>query len=255
MELGIRGNDYIGEVIYTDDITHSGRCKVKVIGLFDGLPDENIPWFSPSSSNLFSSNGGGSLSVPKKGSYVKVRFANDDFYSGEYSSIQFIDPDLVEEIKDDYEGTQVLAYDSDAELLVLYQNMSGLKIYCRGGSIIIDPSGNIQLKHSNSRNVIELNNNDIIITTASSSDGGTSTTGKVKISSGSQVEVSAPNVMINSKNIQMGDGQKHFVIAEELIPILQNIVTTIAAKTPQGAPGLVGNMFENIKSRNTTTAG
>ena len=72
--------EYVGKVIYNQDPTHTGRCKVKVIGLFDNLPDENIPWFTPVNSNVFSGGGSGSISVPKLNTYVRVKFSNDDLY-------------------------------------------------------------------------------------------------------------------------------------------------------------------------------
>ena len=249
------GKDYIGEVINSEDPTFTGRCKVKVMGLFTELPEENIPWFVPMNSGMFSGSGAGTLSVPKKGSFVRVRFSNADPYSGEYCAIQNIDPDLIEQIKDDYEGTQVIAYDSDAELLILYQNMTGLKILYGSADIIMNPSGDILMSHGNGRNHIEIKNDDIIITTSSSSEGGSNSTGKISISSGNEITLSAPNITLNSKNIKLGTGAgTHMAVAEKLIPILQQIVTEVAAKTPQGST-LVGNMFSQVKSKVVTTGG
>ena len=132
--------EYIGKVIYNEDTTHTGRCKVRVFGLFDELEDEYIPWFTPMNSAIFSAGGAGSLDVPKIGAIVRVKFSNDDYYSGEYMALQCVDPALVKEIEDDYDGAHVLLYDSDAELVVIYQKMTGLKIYHKGASIILDPS-------------------------------------------------------------------------------------------------------------------
>lgn len=248
--------EYLGEVINNEDPTFTGRCKINVFGVFHDLPDENIPWFTPITSSVFSGSGAGSLSVPKVGSYVRVKFLNGDIYSGEYSAIQYVDPDLVEQIKDDYDGTQVIAYDSDAELLILYQNMTGLKIYLKESFINIDPNGNIRMYHSNSRNAIEINNDDIIITTASSASGGSNSTGKISISSGNEVEITAPNITLNSKNIKLGKGgNSHVVVAENLIPILMQLVTAIIPKTPQGAGGLEGQTFANIKSKIASISG
>ena len=95
-----------------------------------------------------------------------------------------------------------MLYDSDAELVVIYQKMTGLKIYHKGASIILDPTGSIQLKHQNNANVIELNQNNIIITTASSEGGGNNTTGTINISSGNEINITAPNVNVNAENIK-----------------------------------------------------
>lgn len=249
------GKDYLGQVINNEDPTFTGRCKVKVLGLFSSLSDENIPWFTPMSSALFSGSGGGSLSVPKLGTFVRVRFSNNDLYSGEYTAIQNIDPDLIEEIKDDYDGTQVLAYDSDADLLIIYQNMTGLKIFYGGAYIILNPQGDILMSHSNGRNHIEIKNDDIIITTASSSEGGTDSTGKISISSGNEITLSAPNITLNSKNIKLGSGSgMHMAVAEKIMPVLQALVTEISAKTPQGST-MLGQNFSSIKSKVVTTGG
>ena len=163
--------DYIGRVVYNQDNTFSGRCKIQVYGVFDELEIEDMPWIYPKASSVFSSaRGFGSISVPKIGSIVRVNFHND-VYSGEYSSIQNIDPALIDEIKDDYENTHVLLYDSDKELIVIYQPMTGYKMSLGGSMIKIDSDGSIQLKHRNNSNVVELTENKINITTAS--DGGT----------------------------------------------------------------------------------
>jgi len=59
----IPNKDYIGTVIYNEDPTFAGRCKVKVFGLFDDLSDDNIPWFVPSTTTIYSSEGGGNISI------------------------------------------------------------------------------------------------------------------------------------------------------------------------------------------------
>ena len=91
---------YVGKVIYIDDITRTGRCKIRVYGLFDELDDDNIPWFTPVNSSIFSKNGGGSLDVPKIGTIVRVTFENGDVYAGQYMALENVDPALVNEIKD-----------------------------------------------------------------------------------------------------------------------------------------------------------
>ena len=228
--------EYIGKVIYNEDTTHSGRCKVRVFGLFDELEDEYIPWFTPMNSSIFSAGGAGSLDVPKVGSIVRVKFSNDDYYSGEYMALQCVDPALIKEIEDDYDGAHVLLYDSDAELVILYQKMTGLKIYHKGASIILDPSGSIQLKHENNANVIELNQNNIIITTASSQGGGNNTTGTINISSGNEVNITAPNVNVNAENIKLGKvGNDNVVTANRLKPLLMLILQELKSKSPYGS--------------------
>lgn len=243
------GNDFVGRVIYNEDPTFSGRCKVKVFGLFDDLPDENVPWFVPANSNIFGTEGGGSLSVPKVGDIVRVRFSNSDYYSGEYTGLQCIDPNLVNEIKDDYQDSQVILYDAANEVTIIYQRMTGLKLYHRGATIVIDPTGNIQLKHQNNANVIEINDNDINIVSGST-DENNSATGTINISSGSVVNINSTTANINADHVNIGNSPSQpAVLGRKLTFALQQIVNELAQKTPQGST-LIANTFEDILSNN-----
>ena len=226
---------YIGKVIYNEDPTFTGRCKVRVFGLFDGLEDEFIPWFAPVNSGIFSTKGGGSISVPKIDDIVRVKFSNNDLYSGEYTSLQCLDPELVKEIKDDYLGTQVLLFDAEAELIVSYQQNTGFKIYHKGSHIILDPTGMIQLKHSNDTNVIQISNDKIIITTASTEGGGSNPTSTIDITSGNTITITADTINLRAKHINIGNSTtEQAVKGQSLRRILQDMQNTIALKYPQG---------------------
>ena len=242
--------EYIGKVIFNEDPTYTGRCKVRVFGLFDELPDENIPWFTPVNSSTFSTGGSGSLSVPKLNTFVRVKFSNNDLYSGEYSYLQVVDPAMINEIKDDYLGTQVLMYDAEAELVITYQKMQGFKIYHKGSYILLNPTGDIQIEHQNNSNAIEVKNDRIIITTASGKAGGSSV-GTIDITSGSIVNVTADTVNINGNNVNIGPGPYvPAVNSEELKVVLNKIIAAIGLKMPVGPdPTLAGNTLSNINSK------
>ena len=237
--------DYIGKVVYIDDVTHTGRCKIRVFSLFDELDDENLPWFSPGNTGIFSSDGAGSIDIPKVGAIVRVTFQDEDYYSGQYYNLPMLDPSLVKEIEDDYEDTHVLLYDADQELMVIYQKMTGFKIFHKGATIILDPTGNIQLKHANNSNVIELNDNNIIIT---SSMCGNST-GTINISSGNTVNIKAPTIHLESNNIIMGaaGASRHVAVAESVASYLTAIVGELAAKYPVGS-ALQGEQWNDLKN-------
>lgn len=249
--------DYIGKVIYNEDPTFTGRCKVRVYGLFDNLDDENIPWFMPVTSEIYSSGGAGSISVPKIGDIVRVRFSNGDYYSGEYLSVVGLDPRLVEEIKEDYIGTHVLLYDADEDLLIIYQRMTGFKIYHKGSYMVFDPNGNIQIYHQNLSNVIEITEDGIKIATNGSKGGGGNSTGTIHLSAGNTIELSAPTVKINAKKVLVGNGAGESnwsaVKGEELATILKTIVTELAAKQPSGSE-LLGNPFSTMLSNTVKVA-
>lgn len=244
--------EYLGRVVYNEDPTFTGRCKVKVYGLFDNLEDEFIPWFTPQNSTIFSSdNGAGSLSVPKLGAVVRVRFPFNNIYCGEYSNIQNIDPALVEEIKSDYENTHVLLYDADKNLMVIYQPMTGIKIFLNGSLIKIDADNSIQLKHANNSNMIEINDTKINIVTASGE--GTNLNGEINITSGARVNIVAPTVNVEAKSVTLGkDAAAKAVKGEKLIGVLKQIVTELDTKFPQGASTLKGRSFSEILSKTVT---
>ena len=42
----LRSSDWIGVVINSNDPTFSGRCQVKVFGLFDGIQNEHLLEYS-----------------------------------------------------------------------------------------------------------------------------------------------------------------------------------------------------------------
>jgi hypothetical protein len=233
--------DYLGRVIYNEDPTFSGRCKVRVFGLFDDLSENNIPWFTPISSNVFSSDGAGSISVPKIGDIVRVRFSNNDYYSGEYMAIQNIDPNLVERIKDDYLGTHVLLYDSSKDLVVMYQPKMGYKMALNGSVIKIDADGMIQIQHKNNANVIEITNDAIKIISGNDSP--------INITTNGNLDVKAGTVNVNSENIRLGSGSAQFkaVKGDMLVNALKAICMELPTKYPPVSANSTRN-FEEILS-------
>ena len=104
------------------------------------------------------------------------------------------------------------------------------------------------MKHQNNANVIELNQNNIIITTASSEGGGNNTTGTINISSGNEINITAPNVNVNAENIKLGKtGNDNIVTANRLRPILMSIMEELKAKSPYGST-ISMSQLENIGS-------
>ena len=103
---------FLGEVIDVTDPLREGRCKIKVFSIFDTLPVEDIPWATQSQKPAFFGQDAkaGSISIPKKGAIVNVRFNNGDLYSPEYEQVQEIGDDIKEELKKstDYEYEMLL---------------------------------------------------------------------------------------------------------------------------------------------------
>jgi hypothetical protein len=75
----IRETHWIGEVVDNADPKNWGRCRVKVFGKFDKLPNDAIPWATPMNRDLV-----GAHNTPNVGTVVAVRFDNGNLYHPEY---------------------------------------------------------------------------------------------------------------------------------------------------------------------------
>lgn len=160
------GKDWIGKIVNVTDPEFMGRCKIRVFGVFDTLPDEHLPWAFPATNNTFAggSGGFGYISVPKIGTLVKVRFANSDRYSPEYYGIVNIHPDAQAAIQDSYEGSHVLVFDVDENIKIYYTPSVGLKITLQESNITINADKSITIEHADSKSIIELVGDKINIT-------------------------------------------------------------------------------------------
>lgn len=246
--------NYIGKVIYNEDPEFSGRCKIRVYGLMDDLSDEFLPWFTPINSCTFSGNGNGSLSIPKVGSYVRVNFANDDVYSGEYTAIQNIDPALIEEIKDNYQNTHVMCFDSDKNFYMMFQpakmqdgkqDGKGFKIFFNDAIIQLTPDGRIYCQTSDGESIIEMDGKDIKII------GGNDVT----VAGSTTVNVIGGTINLKGNEVNVGkDANEPAVLGNQLAMVLKTMCLAIQTKQPQ-TPGLPNpDIVNSILSNNVKIA-
>ena len=158
--------EWVGLVVDATDPELMGRCRVRVYGIFDTLPDEHLPWSFPASNNTFAGGEGGYafISVPKVGSLVKIKFANGDRYSPQYLGLININPDVQAEIGDTYEGSHVLLYDVDEDMKIFYTPGKGLRIALKQSNLTINPDKSITIEHADSKSIIELNGENINVT-------------------------------------------------------------------------------------------
>ena len=70
---------YRGVVIDVSDPKKSGRIRIKVYPMFDGVADGVLPWAIPADSTFGGSANIGSINVPIVGSHVFCFFENGDF--------------------------------------------------------------------------------------------------------------------------------------------------------------------------------
>ena len=240
----LHDNDWIGIVMNNQDPNFSGRCQVKVFGLLDGIPDEHLPWATPINSTIFAGDGAGSISVPKVGQIIRVQFNNGDIYAPEYTTIQNIDTDLIQQIKNDYDGTHVLLYDPIEELTIIYQKKSGIQIVYRGSFFQISPDSMITLQTSDIESVIQLEGDVTRITTKN----------EIEVAAASKVTVTADEVQVNgNQTTKIGPGPfSHAVLAEPLIALLSTMAASLDVKYP-ATPGVNTGLVEAAKQSMSST--
>tara|TARA_B100000768_G_scaffold97606_1_gene91028 strand:- start:3133 stop:3834 length:702 start_codon:yes stop_codon:yes gene_type:complete len=144
----LRDTHWLGEVIDNVDPLKMGRCKVKVLGKYDNLPDDAIPWATPMNRNAV-----GSHLVPRIGDIVSARFDNGNLYHPEYWFHIDQNLDLKEDILDgagNAENVISLIYDAERNLRIYHSEEDGLVITRGLGAkerpiIQIDEAGDIKI--------------------------------------------------------------------------------------------------------------
>lgn len=233
LSQALNDKDWMGIIVDNEDPEFEFRCKVRVFGLFDELPIESIPWSFPANQGIFAStNGGfGSGSVPKNGTFVKVKFNSGNKYAPEYYAIQNINSVLKSEISGDYLGTHVLAYDEDEDLKIIYQKGAGIKIHLRDSHITINPDTSITIEHSSSESIIELLGNTI------------------NVFSTNEVNITAENCNVDSPNIKLGANAVESVIKGDLFKVIYDSHTHPVVGGPPAVPLPTGVLSKNTKTK------
>lgn len=188
--------DWIGVVIDNNDPLHQFRCKINVFSLFDKLNAEEIPWAFPATNLSFAGGEGGcgSISVPRIGTIVKVKFDNGNLYAPEYWATQNVNSELVDEIKNDYTNAQVLCYDVDEKLKIYYTKGKGLYISLKETIIQIDNKNAIYITNPNGDSV-KLNN-DGTLDIKTSSNITVNCNGKMTANVKGTAEIEAPKIKL-----------------------------------------------------------
>ena len=236
--------EYIGTVIDNEDPNHAGRCKIKVAKIMDGMDENLIPWATPGSTNYFSGGGGGNLSVPKKGAVMKVRFKEGELKAPEYYGIQKIDPNLVNEITNDYIDTQVITYDHDNDMSIMYQVNSGIRVYLKGSYVQINPDGMITLNHAGDTAIIQLDGNKINIVS----------TNEITVNSKNTVNVQSKNINLQAtesttiKGSEINNNPENAVNGIELFNYLQFLANKVDMKYP-ASPGVCEQKLISLKHK------
>lgn len=239
-----RDNDWIGIIVNIDDPTFSGRAQIRTFGLMDNIIDKHLPWFTPINSTIFSGDGAGSLSVPKIGQIVRVQFNNGDIQAGEYTTIQNIDTQLIDKIKEDYPGTHVLLFDPDENLNIIYQKNTGLMIFLKDSYFSISSDSLITIQTPDNKSIIQLEDDVTRIVTQKD----------VEITASQKVTVSAEECIIQGNTVSKIGNAPYFsaILAEPMWGLLQSLGSMIDTKYPS-TPGVAVSLIESVKQSATST--
>ena len=214
--------EFMGVVIDSADPLKIGRCKIRVFGKFDDIPDSDIPWAFPKRNLSFGKGGGaGQFSYPKKDSVVSVKFNNGNLYSPEYYSIQELSEDLKKEISGSYENANSLIYDGDENLKVYYTQQKGLTLLLKDSRVNIGSDNAIIIEHKDTSAIIELRGNNITMTANS----------EVNVTGGTRVKVTSPEILVDGKETKLGHIPSYSaVLSEPLFAFLKTLSAAVDAK-------------------------
>lgn len=235
---------YLGKVEDIDDPLYEGRCRIRVFSVFDDLETEDIPWAIPAAKPMFFGQDAraGSISIPKIGAIVRVRFAAGDIYAPEYIQIQEIGEDIKTELKkggNKYAGAHFILFDGDEEIKVWFDKEIGLQIELKESFIRIDnETSNILMEHKDNLSSISMEGNVIRIVSDS----------EVNVTTGSTATVSAKTVHIDGTNTILGASsiQHSAVLGEPLMALIKTIAAAVDAKMPSTA-GAISAAVEAAK--------
>jgi len=135
---------FIGVVEDNSDPEKKGRCRVRVLNIFDNIPTGDIPWATPHKDL-----NGNSFIIPDVGKIVSVVFDNDNLYTPEYRYAQEYNTNLkkkLSELSDEaYTSMRALLFDHKTQI---YSNDDdGLMVDYKLNQLHIDGSSiNLNLK-------------------------------------------------------------------------------------------------------------
>lgn len=236
-------DEYLGIVEDDQDPEFEGRCKIRVYSKFDATPLEDIPWASPTSNTKFGGqNGFGDISVPRKGTEVRVKFLNGNLYQPEYHIVQNINPELKEEIKNSYKNATSFVWDTDENFKIWYTQEKGFTISCKDSKIQIQKNSTILIEHKETQSMIELAGPNMTITTDAN----------ISVTAGSKVDIEAPEVNVTGQKTTIGPNPIFSAIsAEPLWTFLNALASATDAKFPQ-SPGVMAGAAATAQQASTS---
>jgi len=247
-DINIRKQDlldkqFLGIIEDPNDPRKEGRARVRVISLHDDIEDTNdLPWAYPKQKSAFFGKEGkaGSLSVPKKGAVVVVKFDGGNPYSPEYHSIHELADDAKEELNKDgeYLGSHIILFDGDEDLKVWFSLSKGITIELKGSRINIARDKAITVEHAETQSILEFRGGNITMNSNS----------RIEMTSGSEIEASSNDIWINGNFVKVGHNPVTgpAVLGDMLFLLLEVMAQAIDAKTPT-TPGALSSAVKAFK--------
>lgn len=236
---------YLGVVVDNKDPEFRGRAKIKVFGVFEDIPDEDLPWAHQRFEQSYGIRGGsGRISVPKLGSVVHVQFNNGNYYSPEYKAVQELSPDLIEEIRNSYDGAHSLIYDGIERLKMFYTVEKGLVIDLKDSKIIIRNDNSILITHADDTSSIELKGGKI----TKYADQ------EIENTAITRIKHSSEEVWVDGKTTNLGHSPLFSAVcAEPLWDFLKKLAISVDSKIPAtpGVNSTLASSFEQLATSQT----
>lgn len=236
---------YLGVVVDNKDPEFKGRAKIRVFGVFDELEDADLPWSHQRFEQSYGLGGGsGRISVPKLGSVVHVQFNNGNYYSPEYKAVQELSPDLIEEIRNSYDGAHSLIYDGIERLKMFYTVEKGLVIDLKDSKIIIRNDNSILITHADDTASIELKGGKI----TKYADQ------EIENTAITRIKHSSEEVWMDGKTTNLGHSPLFSALcAEPLWDFLKKLAVAVDSKMPAtpGVNSTLASSFEQLSTSQT----
>ena len=137
---------YTGRVVDNNDPEKLGRCKINVFGIYDEIPESDLPWSIPDFNFIGSTLG--NFIVPPNGAIVKVYFDHGDIYLPRYTTKVVENGKLPSDINEDYPNTMVFFETDDGDKLTINRKTGKIKFTHRSKTEInIDENGSYSVNH------------------------------------------------------------------------------------------------------------
>ena len=152
---------WTGIVVNNNDPERLGRCQIRVIGFYESLNDDWLPWAIPDIGYIGGKSG--SQIIPEVGTMVRGYFDHGDIQKPIYNGLAFNAQNSVSSSADrknrsEYPHKMVLMETDQGDFLTLNRKNGELAfIHRTGASIFIDSNGGIKIQtgkqEENSMNV------------------------------------------------------------------------------------------------------